>query len=122
MAVGMFAGIAVSNFGVALEWYQKLLGAKPTFFPNDVEAVWQLAENRHVCIIQDANRAGGAVSMIWVDEPDRRGGQDRQARLGTGRRREARSSLEVRLPGLRRKRDRDWRRGLSIGIGAAAVN
>ena len=34
MAVGMFAGIAVSNFGVALEWYQKLLGAEPTFFPT----------------------------------------------------------------------------------------
>ncbi len=70
MAVGIFAGIAVSNFGVALEWYQKLLGAEPAFYPNDVEAVWQLAENGHVYIIQDADRAGGAVSMIWVDDPD----------------------------------------------------
>ena len=69
MAVGIFAGIAVSNFGAALEWYQRLLGAEPTFYPNDVEAVWQLAEDRCVNIIQDANRAGGAVSMIWVDDP-----------------------------------------------------
>jgi catechol 2,3-dioxygenase-like lactoylglutathione lyase family enzyme len=70
MAVGLFAGIAVSNFGVALEWYQRLLGAEPTFYPNDVEAVWQLAEDRYVYIIQDANRAGGAVGMIWVDDPE----------------------------------------------------
>ena len=42
---------------------------EPTFYPNDVEAVWQLAEDRYVYIIQDANRAGGAVSMIWVDDP-----------------------------------------------------
>jgi len=31
--------------------------------------VWQLAEDRYVYIVQDANRAGGAVSMIWVDDP-----------------------------------------------------
>ena len=69
MAVGIFAGIAVSNFGVALEWYKKLLGADPAFYPNDIEAVWRLAEDRHVYIIQDLERAGGAVSMIWVDDP-----------------------------------------------------
>ncbi len=69
MAVGIFAGIAVSNFGEALEWYRRLLGAEPTFYPNDVEAVWQLAEDRYVYIIQDAIRAGGAVSMIWLDDP-----------------------------------------------------
>ena len=33
MAVGIFAGIAVSNFSAALEWYQRLLGAEPTFYP-----------------------------------------------------------------------------------------
>jgi catechol 2,3-dioxygenase-like lactoylglutathione lyase family enzyme len=69
MAIGIFAGIAVSNFDVALEWYQRLLGAEPAFYPNDVEAVWRLAEDRYVYIIQDVGRAGGAVSMIWVDDP-----------------------------------------------------
>ena len=28
-----------------------------------------MAENRYVYIIQDLDRAGGAVSMIWVDDP-----------------------------------------------------
>lgn len=69
MAVGIFAGIAVSDYAVALEWYTKLLGAEPTFYPNEIEAVWQLAEDRHVYIIQDLKLAGGAVSMIWVDDP-----------------------------------------------------
>ena len=52
----------------AFDWYRRLLGADPTFYPNDVEAVWQLAEDRYVYII-GTDRAGGAVSMIWVDDP-----------------------------------------------------
>jgi catechol 2,3-dioxygenase-like lactoylglutathione lyase family enzyme len=69
MAVGIFAGIAVRDYAGALEWYKRLFGAEPAFFPNDIEAVWQLAEDRYVYIIQDPGRAGGAVSMIWVDDP-----------------------------------------------------
>ncbi|GAB3429001.1 VOC family protein [Flindersiella endophytica] len=69
MAVGVFAGIPVRDYAGALEWYTRLLGADPAFYPNDIEAVWQLAEDRYVYIIQDPARAGGAVGMIWVDDP-----------------------------------------------------
>ena len=69
MAVGIFAGIPVRDYDSALEWYKRLLGADPSFYPNDIEAVWQLAEDRYVYVIQDPDRAGGAVSMIWVDDP-----------------------------------------------------
>jgi hypothetical protein len=69
VAVGVFAGIPVRDFASALPWYERLLGKEPTFYPNDVEAVWQLAEDRYVYIIEDHARAGGAVSMIWVDDP-----------------------------------------------------
>ena len=69
MAVGIFAGIAVNDFQRALDWYQRLLGSEPAFYPNDVEAVWELAADRHLYIIVDRERAGGAVSMIWVDDP-----------------------------------------------------
>ncbi|MGH3454106.1 MAG: VOC family protein [Nocardioidaceae bacterium] len=69
MAIGVFAGIPVGNYDRALEWYKRLLGAEPAFYPNDIEAVWQLAADRYVYIIQDPDRAGGAVSMIWVDDP-----------------------------------------------------
>ncbi len=43
--------------------------AVPTFYPNDIEAVWELAEDRYVYIIRDLDRSGGAVSMIWVASP-----------------------------------------------------
>jgi catechol 2,3-dioxygenase-like lactoylglutathione lyase family enzyme len=69
MAVGIFAGIAVSNFRQALDWYRRFLGAEPSFYPNDIEAVWELARDRYMYIIRDVDRAGGAVSMIWVDDP-----------------------------------------------------
>ena len=55
VATGIFAGIAVDDYGKALEWYRRLLGAEPSFYPNDVEAVWQLAEDRFVYIIVDAD-------------------------------------------------------------------
>ncbi|MFI7064041.1 VOC family protein [Kribbella sp. NPDC050124] len=69
MAVQLFAGIPVRDYASALEWYKRLLGAEPAFYPNDIEAVWQVAENQYVYIIQDTDRAGGAVGMIWVDDP-----------------------------------------------------
>ena len=69
MAVGVFAGVPVRDYTSALAWYELLLGAEASFYPNDVEAVWQLAEDRYVYIIEDQQRAGGAVCMIWVDDP-----------------------------------------------------
>ena len=69
MAVGVFAGIAVRDYSSALKWYERLLGSEAAFYPNDVEAVWKLADDRYVYIIEDQKRAGGAVSMIWVDDP-----------------------------------------------------
>ncbi|MDR7252425.1 catechol 2,3-dioxygenase-like lactoylglutathione lyase family enzyme [Nocardioides sp. BE266] len=69
MAVGVFAGIPVKDYATAVAWYERLLGVPPSFFPNDVEAVWQLAEDRFVYVIEDRERAGGAVLMIWFDDP-----------------------------------------------------
>ncbi|WP_328459285.1 VOC family protein [Streptomyces sp. NBC_00448] len=69
MSVGIFAGIAVRDYARALGWYQRLFGAEPAPFPNDVEAVWRLADERYVYIVEEAERASGAVSMVWVDEP-----------------------------------------------------
>ena len=69
VAVGIFAGIPVRDYQSAVTWYERLFGSEPAFFPNEVEAVWQLAEDRYVYIIEAPGRAGGAVSMIWVDDP-----------------------------------------------------
>ncbi|SNT64556.1 Glyoxalase/Bleomycin resistance protein/Dioxygenase superfamily protein [Asanoa hainanensis] len=64
----LFAGISVRDFPEALTWYERLLGAPPSFKPNDVEAVWELAEHRYVYIEQRPDHAGHALQTVFVDD------------------------------------------------------
>jgi hypothetical protein len=66
----LFAGIPVAGYAVALAWYELLLGSPPAFFPNDIEAVWELAEHRYVYIEQRPEYAGHAKHTIFVDDLD----------------------------------------------------
>ena len=66
----LFAGIAVRDLATAVEWYQRLFGSPPSFLPNDVEAVWTLAEHRHVFIEERPEHAGHARHLIFVDDLD----------------------------------------------------
>ena len=66
----LFAGIPVTNYAVALSWYQRLLGDSPAVYPNDVEAVWELAPHRYVYIVQRPEHAGHAVHLSFVDDLD----------------------------------------------------
>jgi catechol 2,3-dioxygenase-like lactoylglutathione lyase family enzyme len=70
MAVALFAGIPVEDYAAALVWYEKLLGSPPTFFPNDREAVWELAENRSVYIEVRHGHAGHGKHTVIVDDLD----------------------------------------------------
>ena len=74
MAVDLFAGIPVSDFEVALAWYERLLGTEPAFFPNDVEAVWELAEHRYVYVEvpDDDHPPGHGLVTLFVDDLDDR--------------------------------------------------
>lgn len=72
MALYLFAGIPVSDYTAALAWYERLLGAPPTFLPNDEEAVWELAEHRSVFIEHRPEHAGHAMHTIFVDRFDAR--------------------------------------------------
>ena len=72
MALELFAGIPVTDFKAALSWYEKLLGAPPVFFPNDTEAVWEVAEHRFVYIELLPDRAGHAMHTLIVDDLDTR--------------------------------------------------
>jgi catechol 2,3-dioxygenase-like lactoylglutathione lyase family enzyme len=72
MAVDLFAGIPVDDYPAALAWYERLLGSPPTFFPNDTEAVWELAEHRSVFIELRPEHAGHAMHTILVDDLDAR--------------------------------------------------
>jgi catechol 2,3-dioxygenase-like lactoylglutathione lyase family enzyme len=66
----LFAGIPVADYTAALEWYERLLGFPPAFFPNDSEAVWELAEHRYVYIVQRPEHAGHAMHTLFVAELD----------------------------------------------------
>jgi catechol 2,3-dioxygenase-like lactoylglutathione lyase family enzyme len=65
-----FAGIPVRDYGPALAWYEKLFGGPPAFLPNDVEAVWELAEHRYAYIVVRPEDAGHALAMLFVDDLD----------------------------------------------------
>ncbi len=69
MSLHLFAGLRVRDFHAARPWYEQLLG-KPTFFPHATEAVWTLAEERSVYVVEQADGAGNSVVMIFVDDLD----------------------------------------------------
>jgi hypothetical protein len=66
----LFAGISVADYAAALKWYEQLLGGPPSFFPNDVEAVWELAEHRYMYIEHKPEHAGHAMLTLFVDDLD----------------------------------------------------
>jgi hypothetical protein len=70
MALDLFAGIRVSDFGAARSWYERLLGGEPSFLAHATEAVWELAEHRFVFIEEHAAGAGGASHTVFVDDLD----------------------------------------------------
>ncbi len=69
MPLALFAGARVREFAAARAWYERLLG-EPSFSPHATEAVWTLADERSVYILEDADRAGGALITVWVDDLD----------------------------------------------------
>ena len=72
MAVDLFAGIPVTDYAAALPWYERFFGGRPSFLPNDTEAVWEVAEHRYIYIVQNPGRAGNALVMSFVDDLDDR--------------------------------------------------
>lgn len=71
MSLHLFAGLRVREFTAARAWYERLLG-EPSFFPHATEAVWTLADGRSVYAVEDADRAGGGVVTIFVEDLDAR--------------------------------------------------
>jgi hypothetical protein len=72
MALELFAGIRVSDFEAAKPWYERLLGAEPSFLPHATEAVWELAEHRSLFIVEDVEGAGRSIHTIFLDDLDAR--------------------------------------------------
>lgn len=68
MGVDLFAGIYVSDYPSARDWYVRLLGAEPAFYASDTEAVWELAEGRWLYIQPRPDHAGHAVVTIFPED------------------------------------------------------
>jgi catechol 2,3-dioxygenase-like lactoylglutathione lyase family enzyme len=71
MSLHLFAGVRVRDFQAARPWYERLLG-EPSFFPRPTEAVWTLAEDRSLYIVEHPNGAGHSVVTIFLDDLDAR--------------------------------------------------
>jgi predicted enzyme related to lactoylglutathione lyase len=72
VTIDLFAGVSVSDYERAVLWYGRLFGAEPSFLPNDVEAVWEVADHRYVYIEVRAEHAGHALQTLFVDDLDAR--------------------------------------------------
>jgi Glyoxalase/Bleomycin resistance protein/Dioxygenase superfamily len=64
----LFAGLRVRDYAATRPWYERLFG-EPSFFPNEIEAVWTLGENRSVYIVEHAE-AGHSVVTLFFDDLD----------------------------------------------------
>lgn len=72
MTVDLFAGVPVSDFRRAVDWYGRLFGAEPSSFPHDTEAVWELEEHRYLYVVEQPEGAGHAVHTLFVGDLDER--------------------------------------------------
>ena len=66
----IFAGIPVSNLKASLDWYTRLFGCAPSFFPNEEEAVWQMAEHQYIYIIVNTKHASHAIQNVMGRDLD----------------------------------------------------
>jgi hypothetical protein len=69
MSLHLFAGLRVRDFEAARPWYERLL-AEPSFFPHATEAVWTLADQCSIYIVEEASGAGSCVATVFVDDLD----------------------------------------------------
>ena len=58
----------------ARAWYAQLLG-EPSSLAHATEAVWMLAEDRSVLVVQDADRAGQGLVTVFVEDLDTQVGE-----------------------------------------------
>lgn len=70
--VDLFAGFPVAAYQPALEWYRRLFGTEPSFYPNDREAVWEVGDHCYVYFEVLPHRTGGSLSMVMVADLDDR--------------------------------------------------
>jgi catechol 2,3-dioxygenase-like lactoylglutathione lyase family enzyme len=66
----LFAGIAVSDYQRALEWYGRLFGSPPSMRPHDTESVWNVQEHGHVYVVLRPEHAGHSLVTFFLGDLD----------------------------------------------------
>ena len=69
MPLHLFAGLRVRDFQAARPWYEQVFG-EPSMFPHDTEAVWTIADDRSVYVVEHPEGAGHSVVTIFTDDLD----------------------------------------------------
>lgn len=70
MTIDLFAGLRVRDYAAAVSWYERFFGGPPAFLPNDIEAVWEIAEHRYVYIEESPEQAGNGLLTLFVEDLD----------------------------------------------------
>ncbi|WP_086829886.1 VOC family protein [Allokutzneria sp. NRRL B-24872] len=70
MALALFAGIPVTDYPAALQWYERLFGTPPTFVVHETEAVWEVADSRSFYVVLNPEKAGHAIHTLFLDDFD----------------------------------------------------
>jgi hypothetical protein len=66
----LFAALPVCDYARSMQWYERFLGSEPSFLPNEIEAVWELAEHRFLYIVESPQHAGHAMTTVFVADLD----------------------------------------------------
>jgi predicted enzyme related to lactoylglutathione lyase len=64
----LFASLPVATFDAAIEWYERFFGRAADIIPNDDEAMWRVADNGWLYVINDPKRAGRTAVTISVGD------------------------------------------------------
>jgi predicted enzyme related to lactoylglutathione lyase len=80
----LFAGVPVADYGVAVAWYQRLLGGPPDMRPHATEAVWRIVGDGWVYVVEDRERAGRGLLTLIVEDLDARVAELAQRGLAAG--------------------------------------
>jgi catechol 2,3-dioxygenase-like lactoylglutathione lyase family enzyme len=63
-----FAGLPVSDYTAAYDWYVRLLGRPADMFPHEREAVWRVTPTASINVVEDDERAGSGLLTLALDD------------------------------------------------------
>jgi hypothetical protein len=64
----LFAGVSVTDFAAACQWYERLFGRPADMLPREGEAVWRLTSGGSIYVVEDLERAGTGLLTIALVE------------------------------------------------------